>query len=41
MFENRVLRQILGPERDEVGGEWRRQLAVSFIVCAARGILFW
>jgi hypothetical protein len=24
MFENLVLRRILGPERDEVTGEWRR-----------------
>jgi hypothetical protein len=24
MFENRVLRKILGPERDEVTGDWRR-----------------
>ena len=24
MFENSVLRGILGPERDEVTGEWRR-----------------
>ena len=24
MFENRVLREILGPERDEVTGEWRK-----------------
>ena len=23
MFENRVLRGIFGPERDEVTGEWR------------------
>jgi hypothetical protein len=23
-FENRVLRRILGPERDEVTGEWRK-----------------
>jgi hypothetical protein len=23
-FENRVLRRIFGPERDEVTGEWRR-----------------
>jgi hypothetical protein len=23
-FENRVLRRILGPKRDEVTGEWRR-----------------
>jgi hypothetical protein len=24
IFENRVLRRIFGPERDEVTGEWRR-----------------
>ena len=24
MFENRVLRRIFGPERNEVTGEWRR-----------------
>jgi len=24
MFENRVLRSIYGPKRDEVTGEWRR-----------------
>jgi len=24
VFENRVLREILGPERDEVTGEWRK-----------------
>jgi hypothetical protein len=24
VFENRVLRKILGPERDEVAGEWRK-----------------
>jgi hypothetical protein len=23
-FENRVLRRIYGPKRDEVTGEWRR-----------------
>jgi hypothetical protein len=23
MFENRVLRRIFGPKRDEVKGEWR------------------
>jgi hypothetical protein len=25
MFDNRVLRRIFGPKRDEVTGEWRRQ----------------
>jgi hypothetical protein len=24
VFENRVLRRILGPKRDDVTGEWRR-----------------
>jgi len=24
VFENRVLRQIFGPKRDEVTGEWKR-----------------
>jgi hypothetical protein len=24
VFENRVLREIFGPKRDEVTGEWRR-----------------
>jgi hypothetical protein len=24
MFENRVLRKILGPKKDEVTGEWRK-----------------
>jgi hypothetical protein len=24
VFENRVLRRVFGPERDEVTGEWRR-----------------
>ena len=24
MFENRVLRRIFGPKRDEVRGEWRK-----------------
>jgi hypothetical protein len=25
VFENRVLRRILGPKRDRVTGEWRKQ----------------
>ena len=25
MFENRVLRRIFGPRRDEVTGEWRKR----------------
>jgi len=26
VFENRVLRRVFGPERDEVTGEWRKLL---------------
>jgi hypothetical protein len=26
VFENRVLRRVFGPKRDERGGEWRRIL---------------
>jgi hypothetical protein len=26
VFENRVLRRIFGPKRDEVTGEWRQLL---------------
>ena len=29
MFENRVLRRIFGPNRDEVTGEWRQQQNVG------------
>jgi hypothetical protein len=25
VFENKVLRRIFGPKRDEVAGEWRKQ----------------
>ena len=25
MFENRVLRRVFGPKRDEVTGEWRKR----------------
>jgi hypothetical protein len=26
VFENRVLRRIFGPKRDEVTGEWRNEI---------------
>jgi hypothetical protein len=28
VFENRVLRRVFGPKRDEVTGEWR-----SLVIC--------
>jgi hypothetical protein len=33
VFENRVLRRIFGPKRDEVMGEWRSCIMRSFIIC--------
>jgi len=36
VFENRVLRRILGPKRKEVTGEWGR----SLMICTPHGILF-
>jgi len=35
VFENRVLRRIFRPKRDEVTGEWR-----SFMICTSHQILF-
>jgi hypothetical protein len=37
VFENRVLRRIFGPKRDEVTGEWRRMK--SFMICILRQVL--
>jgi hypothetical protein len=33
VFENRVLRRIFGPKRDEVTGGWRKMLMRSSIAC--------
>jgi hypothetical protein len=33
VFENRVLRRIFGPKRDEVTGEWRSCTMMNFIIC--------
>jgi hypothetical protein len=33
VFENRVLRRIFGPKRDEVTGEWRKCITSNFITC--------
>jgi hypothetical protein len=40
VFENRVLRRIFGPERDEVTGEWRRLNNRSFMICIPHHRLF-
>jgi hypothetical protein len=32
VFENRVLRRIFGPKRDEVMGEWRKLLSEELLL---------
>jgi hypothetical protein len=39
VFENRMLRGIFGPKRDEVTGEWRKLHSGSFIICTHHQIL--
>jgi hypothetical protein len=40
VFENRVLRRIFGPERDEVTGEWRRlHNEELYALCSTRSII--
>jgi hypothetical protein len=39
MFENRVLRRVFGPKRDEETGEWRKFHDRSFIICTHPQIL--
>jgi len=40
VFENRVLRRIFGPKRDEVTGEWRKNIMRSLMICTAHPIFF-
>jgi hypothetical protein len=35
LFENRVMRRIFGPKRDEVTGEW-----TSLLICTPHQILY-
>ena len=35
VFENRVLRKIFGPKRDEVTGDWRNYILRSLMICTA------
>ena len=39
VFENRVLRKIFGPRRDEVTGEWRRLHDEELMTCTPHPIL--
>ena len=40
MFENRVLRKIFGPKRDEVTGGGENYIRECFMICTAHQILF-
>jgi hypothetical protein len=40
VFENRVLRRIFGPKRDEVTGEWRKLHNEELMICTAHPIFF-
>jgi hypothetical protein len=40
VFENRVLRRIFGPKRDEVTGEWRKLLARNLMISSHNEIFF-
>jgi len=40
VFENRVLRRIFGPKRDEVTGEWRNYIMRILMICTAHQMLF-
>jgi hypothetical protein len=39
VFENRVLRRIFGPKRDEVTGEWRKCIMRNLVVYNPHPIL--
>jgi hypothetical protein len=40
VFENRVLRRIFGPKRDDVTGEWRRLHNKELMLCTPHQISF-
>jgi hypothetical protein len=40
VFENRVLRRIFGPKRDERIGELRNYIMRSLMICTPHPILF-
>jgi len=40
VFENRVLRGIFGPKRDEVTGSGENYIMRSLMICTANPILF-
>jgi hypothetical protein len=40
VFENRVLRKILGPKRDEVTGSGEDYVLRSLMICTTHSVLF-
>ena len=40
VFENRVLRRIFGPKRDEVTGNGENYIMRSLVICIPRPVLF-
>jgi hypothetical protein len=41
VFENRVLRRIFGPKRDEVTREWKKNYIMrSLMICTPHPVLF-
>jgi hypothetical protein len=40
MFENRVLRRIFRPKRDEITGEWRKLHNEELMICTTHPVLF-
>jgi hypothetical protein len=39
VFENKVLRRVFGPKRDEATGEWRKLHNKELIICTPYPIL--
>ena len=39
VFENRVLRRVFGPKRDEVTEDWRKLHNEEFVICTPYRIL--
>ena len=40
VYENRVLRRVFGPKRDEVTGKWKTYTRRSLVICTPHQILF-
>jgi hypothetical protein len=41
MFDNRVLKKILGPKRKDVKGTWKNCVVRSFIICTPHQISYY